>query len=278
MNHLRVTVLVNNYVTKRNLLAEHGLAMLIECGDHRILFDTGQGLALQHNAAALAIDPTTADAIVLSHGHYDHTGGLEDVLRISPQIPVYAHSRAVQRRYARNADGTVRSVATENLSDVLTADGVTHAATDTATEVTPGVWVTGSVPRVTSCEDTGGDFYLDTACTTPDDIIDDQAVYVPTAAGTVIILGCAHAGVINTVLHVQSLTNHAPVRAIIGGMHLNNADDNRMTATIEALRAAAPAVLVPMHCTGQRATMQLWQAMGHAWQDSPIGAVLSFDV
>lgn len=127
-------------------------------------------------------------------------------------------------------------------------------------EIAGGIWVTGSVPRETGFEDVGGRFYLDPELRHPDPLPDDQAVFFPTAAGTVVVLGCAHAGVVNTLRHVQRLTGGAPVRAVLGGMHLLQASETRLAATLDALAEFRIPLLVPGHCTGLPATVRLWQS------------------
>jgi 7,8-dihydropterin-6-yl-methyl-4-(beta-D-ribofuranosyl)aminobenzene 5'-phosphate synthase len=117
-------------------------------------------------------------------------------------------------------------------------------------EVFEGVLLTGPIPRTTDFEDTGGDFFTDRRCATPDDLIDDQAAAIQTPTGTVVVLGCAHAGIVNTLRHVRDLTDNRPIHTVIGGMHLLNASDERMDKTVAELRSLNVRRLVPCHCTG----------------------------
>ena len=259
---VRITVLVENTAEDADLLAEHGLAFWIDDGSQRILFDTGQGSVLLANAYRLGIDLSRLDAIVLSHGHYDHTGGLADALRGSRPGAVYTHPDALKPKFARNKDGTSRPIGMpEAARRALERHRDRLVLTEKPTALGAGLMLTGPVPRITDFEDTGGPFFLDASCRTPDPLLDDQAVFFPAAQGTVVLLGCAHAGVVNTLRYVRRLTDGCPIHAVLGGMHLLNASPDRLSRTIDALRELDIACLGPAHCTGRAATAALWHAL-----------------
>jgi 7,8-dihydropterin-6-yl-methyl-4-(beta-D-ribofuranosyl)aminobenzene 5'-phosphate synthase len=277
INDLSITVLSDDSVSGRNLLAEHGLCFWIEADGRHILFDTGQGMVVSHNAEVLAIPLEHTDAVALSHGHYDHTGGLAEVLSLAPQAEVFGHPDMLQSRYACKPSGEpVAAGAPAALSTHASSWQSRFHATAEPTEICPGVWVTGQIPRVTPFEDTGGRFYRDAAATVPDLILDDQAVVIETTCGLVVVLGCAHAGVINTLQLIRQRVGEMPVRGIMGGMHLLHADDERIRQTIAFFHDLDAQVIAPCHCTGAFATARIMQALPQSFRRLEVGARLNF--
>jgi len=256
---IHLTVLLENSVQSRELKGEHGLAFHLATGAHSLLFDTGQSDLLVHNARLLGVDLTHLSAIALSHGHYDHTGGLPSVRKLAPDAPLYVHPAAFQGHFARDTDGRVRSVGIPSASLEAAPPLAAPSAGGLAPiEVWPGVFLTGEIPRETDFEDVGGPFFSDEAGTVPDPITDDQALFFDTREGLVVLLGCAHAGVVNTLRHIHRLTSGRPVHTLLGGMHLVAASPERMRRTVEALRELKLQRLGPGHCTGVAAAARLW--------------------
>jgi len=149
--------------------------------------------------------------------------------------------------------------------DAATAEFLRKAATGIVwtakpTEVVDGIFVTGEIPRQNAFEDTGGSFFLDAACARPDTLLDDQALCFDSTEGLVVLLGCAHSGVVNTLEHVRDLAGGRPIHTVLGGMHLHAASPERMEKTIAAFRRLGVQRLAPAHCTGLPALAQLWTA------------------
>jgi 7,8-dihydropterin-6-yl-methyl-4-(beta-D-ribofuranosyl)aminobenzene 5'-phosphate synthase len=274
---IHITTLVENSVFRPGLLAEHGLAFWIEYNGLRILFDTGQGQVLEHNARALGIQLEDMDMLALSHGHYDHTGGLPAVLRHTRPVDVFLHAAARQPKYTSVKGGSAREVGmSEAARSALELPHVRLHHLDRPLQIADGIMLTGPIPRVSSLEDTGGRFFLDAACTQSDSLVDDQALILEADRGVIVVLGCAHAGVISTLRYVQQITHGRPVQAVIGGMHLIHASTKRIETTIHELHQQKVQRLTLAHCTGVGATVALWNAFPRRCDACHVGSTYSF--
>lgn len=253
-----LTVLVENMAGGGPVLGEWGLAYLIEVGKHRILMDTGNGLTLLENARVLEVDLDRLDAIVISHSHSDHTGGLSKVLEACGRVDLFVHPDVFAGRYFR--EGT-RAVKEEWAipRDQLRRRIRELRETTRPTPICEGVVVTGQVPRVTGFEDTGlrGSVFLDPDMKKEDIVLDDQAIFFRVPEGLVVLLGCAHAGVVNTLEYAARLVGEQKIYAVMGGTHLISASPDRMAKTIEAFRKFGIQRIMLSHCTGVDAYAQL---------------------
>ncbi len=274
MSELTVTVLVENAACARGLIGEHGLSYWIEHRGKRILFDTGAGTALFHNAESMGIDLAGVDVIAVSHGHYDHTGGLLRLLDMVPRrVPVYLHPAALQPKYSGSGGRSHSAGMTDDELSAIRSCGHELVFTEQVTELAEGIHLTGYVPRTTDYEDTGGPFYLDAELTRPDPLDDDQSLYIDCSGVTYVLLGCAHAGVVNTLDHIRSVTGRG-IDTCIGGMHLSSADENRLSGTVAALRGMGIRRLGPMHCTGMAASARLWTELPGRCLECHAGSVI----
>jgi 7,8-dihydropterin-6-yl-methyl-4-(beta-D-ribofuranosyl)aminobenzene 5'-phosphate synthase len=257
-----ITILVDNQAGS-GLTSEHGFSLWIEAAGRHILFDTGQGPALPFNARALGVDLAETDLLVLSHGHYDHTGGIPHVLHASPKVHVYCHPGVVQPRYSlRNGSPQPAHMPSESMAALDRLPEKHLHWTSEAVMLSDNIGLTGPIPRQIPFEDTGGAFFLDPESRQPDPIEDDLALWIKTDAGLVVCVGCCHAGIVNTLNHVRRLSGDARIRAVIGGLHLLNADHLRLDQTLAVMSALPIETVIPCHCTGDRALDQLEAVMG----------------
>ncbi|MBN1931372.1 MAG: MBL fold metallo-hydrolase [Desulfobacterales bacterium] len=280
-NIIRIKILIENTAHGHHILAEHGISFWIDTGAHHLLFDTGQGLpnVLSGNAKRLQARLDQTDAIALSHGHYDHTGGLEYALAAADNPKIYVHPSALHPKYIREGQGTSRDIGMPNLDEEKIRRQVKKLVwTEQPTQIFENIFLTGQIPRDTEFEDTGGSFFLDKKLRYPDPLLDDQALFFESSQGTVVLMGCAHAGVINTLRYIKQLTEGVPIYAVIGGMHLESASPERMSRTINALRQLKVERLAPAHCTGLPATVDLWSAFPGRCLPCQVGTSFTFEV
>jgi 7,8-dihydropterin-6-yl-methyl-4-(beta-D-ribofuranosyl)aminobenzene 5'-phosphate synthase len=272
-----VTVLLDNRSRDPELASEHGLSLWIEADGVCLLFDTGQSDAFAGNTRRLGVPLERADHIVISHGHYDHAGGLGSALDAAPQAVVHLHPEAMRTRFSIKDPRRPRSVGIpDSVRNVLEAHASRVRWTHGPTMLTPHLGLSGPIPRRTDFEDVGGPFFRDAEGRSPDDLVDDQALWIDGPSGLVAVLGCGHAGVVNTLLHVEQRTKTRRLNAVLGGLHLVAASERRLSITIDALRERRPSLLAPAHCTGETAMERLREAFPQAWR--PVFSGARFDL
>ncbi len=223
--------------------------------------DTGLSISVPHNASLMGIDLAALDKIVLSHGHADHTGGLRDVLPLTRGVELIAHPDIFAAKYARYGE-QARYVGIPFSREALEA----FAALTLSREpvwITEDIVTTGEIPMITQYEKIDpplcvkeGDELV------PDPLWDDRALIIKTNEGLVVITGCAHRGLINTLYHARELTGVDEVHTVVGGTHLIQASEERVLLTAAALREFGVRRLGVSHCTGMPAAMMLAQEFG----------------
>ncbi|MBN1972454.1 MAG: MBL fold metallo-hydrolase, partial [Sedimentisphaerales bacterium] len=208
-----VLVLVNNTTSRADLIAEHGLSLWIEYEGKQVLFDTGQSNAVINNAKQLGVELSRTDAVVISHGHYDHTGGLSAALDIAAKAKVYLHPSATELKFGRKDRVAEYIGMSEPAKKAIHGRHVIWTAEPAY--LFPGVAVTGQVPRTNRFEDVGGAFFLDDNCQKSDNLLDDQTLFIESSKGLVVIFGCAHSGVVNILDYISKLTGCEKIYAVI---------------------------------------------------------------
>ncbi|RLF14989.1 MAG: MBL fold metallo-hydrolase [Thermoprotei archaeon] len=295
---LEITVVMDNYVDvllkpgrhverwgpKQSLtsptqpLAEHGLSLLIDVygeeGRRRVLMDFGfTEVGVPHNLKLLGIDPSTIDALFLSHGHRDHYASLIKVLKsIGKPTPLFVHPDAFNLKLFTLPDGTTLGPWRLSLDEVEAAGGIV-VATRNPTPIASGLFTSGEVERVTDFEKpmrmakTVKDGLF-----TDDQLMDDQALVAKLkSGGVVVIAGCAHSGIINTIKHSLRIAGEDKLKAVIGGFHLSGAEEEVVNKTVEELKRLNPSFIMPMHCTGFEAAVKIMQALPEAFVLSSVG-------
>lgn len=260
---LSITALAENTAGAYDFLGEWGLSLWIEADNHRILYDTGGGRTVTANARLLGIDLKNADALILSHGHFDHTGGIAEVMANGFHGKVYAHPWVFTRRFERKEKPPHKEIGIPARSaEALRSRKGDLIGSSGPTEIAPGLVVTGAIPRRTDFEDTGGPFFVDEACTQSDPVLDDQALLIRTTQGLVVIMGCCHAGVVNTLNYAAELMGGCQIRAAVGGLHLIRAPKQRLKRTADYIKRIGVRTIAPCHCTGFEATAYLQNHVG----------------
>lgn len=272
-----INTLVENTVNIPGLKGEHGVSFLIRLHGRKALFDTGQTDLLLENAERMGLGLSDVSAIVISHGHFDHTGGLTAAMAAAPNARVWLHRRALEPKFSRQADGRTRY----NGMPPAVVSSLRQAAervewVSERREVLPGLFSTGPIPRQTDFEETSGHFFREEECVTPDSLEDEQSLYFDTSKGLVVVLGCGHPGVINTLRYVQDLARGRPIHTVMGGFHLLSASEQRLDRTIEALRELEVRRVIPAHCTGALPAARMWQAFPNRCTVCPVGTNLAF--
>jgi 7,8-dihydropterin-6-yl-methyl-4-(beta-D-ribofuranosyl)aminobenzene 5'-phosphate synthase len=264
VDRLKLTILVEDSVSmeKPDLIAKHGLSFLVETriadANSKILMDVGPppDIAFQ-NADIVNADVRKVDAIVISHGHYDHAGALLEILkRIGQPTLVVTHPKAFDPKFACKPN--LKFIGLEFDQSQVRAAGGRLLLARNPIKIANGVTTSGEVVRETSCEETEEFWTVEDEHFIKDPIIDDQALFIDlNDKGLVVITGCAHSGIINTVKHAQKITGINHVYAIIGGLHLAKTDEDTIQASINELLRINPKSIYPCHCTGSKAIHNL---------------------
>lgn len=284
IDRMRLTALVEDSKNpiRPELTAKHGLSFFIELKaggkTTNLLMDAGPSAdVVLQNARKLNVDLSKVDSIVLSHGHYDHTGGLLDILKyIGKKVPVMAHPEALNPKFAARKKRLKKAGIPFQVSELQRSSGILTLKRG-STSVAPGVWASGEIKRASPFEKVKGFKTARMGKLVKDYMPDDQALFVRVKGrGLVVITGCAHAGLINTIKQAQKVTGSSGVYAVVGGFHLAGTSAGRINATIEELQKAGVKVVMPCHCTGKKAITKFSKVFGKKCNQLRTGNVVIF--
>ena len=274
----RITVLCENLVGRRVGSGEHGFSAFIEKDGRNYLFDTGSGHSIVANSLALNKDLRTIRKIFLSHGHHDHTGGLPEVLELKGDVNVHAHPGLFSDRTAvlkEDDKETKRYVGIPYKKAYLEFLGANFIFSKDFYEVEKDIFLTGEVPRKTPFEKPDPRLFSEMeGKTTQDILLDDQSLILNTKKGLVVILGCAHSGMINILNYVMQKTRKGKFYAILGGTHLDFLTPEQLEESIKSLRKMEIEKIGASHCTGMRAAFRLHQEFGDRFFYGYVGSAL----
>ena len=276
---LKITVLVTNLAgDPREGQGEWGYSALVEADGHKILYDTGASADLVlRNARALKIDLSDVEDVVLSHNHWDHVNGLmtlrSELSKINPRAMSRVHVGAGIFQPRLKASGE-DSNGLKDIRAQYIATGGAFIVHDRPTQLWPGVWFTGPIPRPNPEKNWSPGLSLQTAQgRIEDNVPEDSALVFDTQSGTVILTGCGHAGIVNIAEYARHIVGPQPLLAIVGGLHLFAASDATLAWTGAQLKSFGLQNLLAGHCTGIEATYRLREASGLERRTAVVSAV-----
>ncbi len=256
--------LVENKTETEGVLAEHGLSIYIDTGDKKILFDAGASDAFAMNADRMKVDLSQVDFAVVSHGHYDHTGGFPMFCRRNRKAPIYIHKNAFRESHGFE-DGKIEDEMCGIRWTREQRDGINDRfiLTDGPVKITDDIIISGTVPMAEGFEPTEKFYYFGVSgAPVFDDMSHEQILVIRQPEGLYVFSGCSHRGVISALEEARRIFPGEKVACFVSGMHLYHANAEQRREVIEAFKREEVARIMPVHCTGIEAICELKQAFG----------------
>lgn len=278
----KITIVCDNSVYHRTgLIAEHGLSILIESGEDTTMYDTGQGLGIINNLQVLNKDIRAIDRIILSHGHYDHVKGLMHILKYrDKEIPVYLHPDAFIEKYAYTENQGVPdiyAIGWPHTREEYEKAGAAFRSAAGITKITDNIYAFSDIKHEPGWKCLDAKLKRKENDALADDpFTDDLSLLLETESGPVVLLGCAHAGIIEILNEMSSETGHKKFHAVIGGTHLGSAPEDYIQKTIGTLKEYRVEVIGASHCTGFKAASALAVTFNNKFIHPAVGTVMEF--
>ena len=274
---IRITVLCeNSVIIPFGVVGEHGFAAFVETPEGNFLFDTGQGKGILQNSIILNKDLSTIKYLVISHGHYDHTMGIPQVLLKKAPLDIYAHPDIFLNRYWIKDNMPPKFIGIPFKKEYLESIGANFIFKRDFFEIENGVYLSGEIPMETSFEkvDVNMKVLTNEGNFVQDNLKDDYSLAIDTSKGLVILLGCAHAGMVNILNHFIEKTGKDKIYAVIGGTHLGFASPEQMENTLKVLDKYKIEKLGVSHCTGLANSATLFNILKERFFFASVGAVI----
>jgi 7,8-dihydropterin-6-yl-methyl-4-(beta-D-ribofuranosyl)aminobenzene 5'-phosphate synthase len=272
----RITILCeNSVIVPFGVIGEHGFAAFVETENGNFLFDTGQGKGILQNADILGKDLSTIKYLVISHGHYDHTLGIPQVLLKKSPLDIYAHPDIFLDRFWIKDNMPPKFIGIPYKQSYLESLGANFKFIKDFTEIEKGIFLSGEVPRKTDYEkvDQNMKLLIDGKYQ-QDNLKDDYSLAIKTSKGLVILLGCAHAGMVNILNYFIEKTGVDKIYAVIGGTHLGFATDEQIENTLKVLDKYNIEKLGVSHCTGLAISAKLFNILKDRFFFASVGAIV----
>jgi len=277
VKYIKITILCENVIGRLSGIGEHGFSAFIETDRGAYLFDTGSGLGILYNARIFRKDLSTIKKVFLSHGHYDHTGGLTNALDFVNTVDVHCHPSVFDEKFKIvKQDGKEyrEFIGIPQRQILLEAKGANFKFNNDFQEIEDGIFLTGEIPRLTHFELNDKALFIKRGTTYDEDaVIDDQALILCSKKGVIVLLGCAHSGTINTLWHIAKKLKVETFYAVIGGTHLGPLTEEQLKYSIEILKQIDINILGVSHCTGLPVAQKLLNELGNKCTYASVGSV-----
>ncbi len=276
-SRLEISVLIEERKGRSGLKSEHGLSLFLRSAQESWIFDCGQSEMVVANAMKMGLPLKSARGIILSHGHYDHTGGLKALLQSTGPLPIYAHPGVFRERFRLKEGTPPVSIGVPFSRSELERTGGVFNLGEKPRSLSAGVYLSGEIPRLTYFEK--GQSYLavkEGEKFIPDPFEDEQLLIWKISGGLVLITGCGHAGLINSIRQAGRLFPGEKIKAVVGGFHLHSTPPETLAEIVNGLREFSPEMIVAGHCTGAPAEKLLAEEFPDEFQNLEAGRSFLF--